>query len=212
MPKKREPFNNPFRGLTAEAPRTSGKPAEERLPKRSADPDGDALLAAAMHGVRPMDRDPARVPAPPPEPAPAPDDDAEAYAQLAELVAGHGKFDTADTDEYLEGSAPGVDRRHVSALRRGEYAVQAHLDLHGLSKGDAKDAVERFLTASRKCGRRCVLVIHGRGHNSKDHIPVLKERLQVWLARGRIAQSVLAFATARPADGGAGAVYVLLRR
>jgi DNA-nicking Smr family endonuclease len=54
--------------------------------------------------------------------------------------------------------------------------------------------------------------VHGRGLNSKDQIPVLKDAVRLWLARGRIAKSVLAFATARPTDGGAGAVYVLLRR
>src|SRR5207245_6077975 len=115
-------------------------------------------------------------------------------------------------DEYIEGSAPGLDHRLVAALRKGQYAVQGHLDLHGMDRDEAKDAVEKFLTSSRASGKRCVLLIHGRGLNSKDHIPVLKERLKVWLARGRIAKSVLAFATARPTDGGAGAVYVLLRR
>ena len=62
-------------------------------------------------------------------------------------------------------------------------------------------------------GHRCVLIVHGRGHNSKDHTPVLKERLKSWLARGAAARKVvLAFTTARPCDGGAGALYVLLRR
>jgi DNA-nicking Smr family endonuclease len=57
-----------------------------------------------------------------------------------------------------------------------------------------------------------VLIIHGRGRRSKDQIPVLKERLKVWLSRGRVGRGVLAFCTARPADGGAGALYVLLRK
>ena len=57
-----------------------------------------------------------------------------------------------------------------------------------------------------------MLIVHGRGLNSKDQVPVLKERLKIWLARGRAAHVVLAFATARPCDGGAGALYVLLRR
>ena len=126
----------------------------------------------------------------------------EALARLAELVSGEGPFDIADTDEFLEGSVPGLDRRVVTALKRGEYAVQAHVDLHGLSKAEAKEEVDRFLAASRRDGKRCVLVVHGRGLNSKDHIPVLKEQLKVWLQRGRIGRSVLAFATARPHDGG----------
>ena len=72
--------------------------------------------------------------------------------------------------------------------------------------------VDRFLTDSVRAGLRCVLIVHGRGLNSKDQTPVLKERLKSWLARGRPARVVLAFTTARPCDGGAGALYVLLRR
>ena len=73
-------------------------------------------------------------------------------------------------------------------------------------------AVDRFLDASVRAGPRCLLIVHGRGLNSKDRTPVLKERLKTWLSRGRASHLVLAFATARPHDGGAGALYVLLRR
>jgi DNA-nicking Smr family endonuclease len=139
-------------------------------------------------------------------------DDAEAYAQLADLVDGAGPFDIADTDEYIEGLAPGIDKRLLRKLRKGDYALQGHLDLHGHTSDEARAEVERFIAAALAAGKRCVLIVHGRGLNSKEGIPVLKERLKVWLTRGRIARSVLAFATARPADGGAGAVYVLLRR
>jgi DNA-nicking Smr family endonuclease len=97
-------------------------------------------------------------------------------------------------------------------LRKGEIAVQGHVDLHGLTRAEARTALERFLLAARQGGKRCVLVVHGRGLHSKDQIPVLKTSVQLWLTRGRIARWVLAFATARPHDGGAGAVYVLLRR
>ena len=73
-------------------------------------------------------------------------------------------------------------------------------------------AVERFLSAAYQKGQRCVLIIHGRGRNSKDQVPVLKERIKVWLGRSGLAKYVLAFTTARLCDGGAGALYVLLRR
>jgi DNA-nicking Smr family endonuclease len=139
-------------------------------------------------------------------------DEAEAYAQLSDLVAGVGTFDISDSDEYIEGLASGLDRRLLTRLRRGDYAVQGHVDLHGLVREEARIRVEQFLQESRLRGRRCVLIIHGRGLNSKDQIPVLKEAVRVWLTRGRIGRQVLAFATARPTDGGAGAVYVLLRR
>ena len=139
-------------------------------------------------------------------------EDAEAYAQLSDLVDGAGTFDISDTDEYVEGLAAGLDRRLLQRLRRGDYAIQAHVDLHGMVRDEARLQVEQFITESRLRGRRCVLIVHGRGLNSKDQIPVLKESVQIWLQRGRIGRAVLAFATARQVDGGAGAVYVLLRR
>lgn len=139
-------------------------------------------------------------------------EDAEAYAQLSDLVSGTGSFDISDTDEYIEGLAAGLDRRLLVRLRRGDFAIQGHVDLHGLTRDEARIRVEGFLHESRLRSRRCVLIIHGRGLNSKDQIPVLKESVRIWLTRGRISRSVLAFATARPTDGGAGAVYVLLRR
>jgi DNA-nicking Smr family endonuclease len=86
------------------------------------------------------------------------------------------------------------------------------IDLHGMSAAVARVAVERFITNAITEGHREVLIVHGRGHNSKDHVPVLKERLKSWLARGRIGRGILAFTSARPPDGGAGALYVLLRR
>jgi DNA-nicking Smr family endonuclease len=214
MAKKPAPFNNPFRKLKVEPKKKlDGRHVAPVKPRPSAsEMDEQRLFDAAMAGVQPLTPEPNRAPGPPPAEPRGISDDAEAYAQLAELVAGHGTFDIADTDEYIEGSAPGLDPQVVASLRKGQYAVQGHVDLHGMDRDVAKDAVEKFITASRKDGKRCVLVIHGRGLNSKDNIPVLKERLKVWLARGRIAKSVLAFATARQAEGGAGAVYVLLRR
>jgi DNA-nicking Smr family endonuclease len=143
---------------------------------------------------------------------PRTDEDAEVLAQLSELVAGDAPFDLSDSDEFIEGHLPSLDPQLLRKLRKGEIAVQGHVDLHGLTRDEAKSALERFLLAARQGGKRCVLVVHGRGLHSKDQIPVLKTSIQLWLTRGRIARWVLAFGTARPHDGGAGAVYVLLRR
>ena len=77
---------------------------------------------------------------------------------------------------------------------------------------EAKQEVTDFVTSSRQQGKRCVLIVHGRGKNSKDQVPVLKLLLQGWLSRGGIGKHVLAFCTARRDDGGAGAMYVLLRK
>jgi DNA-nicking Smr family endonuclease len=220
------PLNRPFADLKArwsasDVKPPSAKPAPPPPPPRPVSPPPGPseaqLFADEMAGVEPLAPDPrGRLGAPPPSARPSGGrrvaEEAEAYAQLADLVDGVGPFDIADTDEYMEGLAPGIDRRLLKKLRRGDYALQAHLDLHGLVTDEAHLAVERFLASARAAGQRCVLIVHGRGHNSKEGIPVLKERLKVWLTRGRLSRVVLAFATARPADGGAGALYVLLRR
>ena len=81
-----------------------------------------------------------------------------------------------------------------------------------MTTDEARQAVERFLLSSVFQGLRSVLIIHGRGLNSRDQIPVLKKHMSGWLKRGRMKRLVLAFATARACDGGAGALYVLLRK
>jgi DNA-nicking Smr family endonuclease len=192
------------------------KPPPPPPPKPPPEPVGgvDRSFEEEMAGVAPLAPDPrGRLGAPEPPPRRArQSDEAEAYAQLADLVEGVGPFDIADSDEYIEGLAPGIDKRLLRKLRKGDYALQGHIDLHGMTSEEARVQVEQFVEGALADGKRALLIIHGRGLNSKDNIPVLKERLKVWLTRGRIGRRVLAFATARPADGGAGAVYVLLRR
>jgi DNA-nicking Smr family endonuclease len=139
-------------------------------------------------------------------------EEAEALATLSDLVNGTGCFDITETREYIEGAIVGLDPRLIRRLRRGDFAWQAYLDLHGMTTAPAHEAVNRFLESAVRAGHRCVLIVHGRGHNSKDQAPVLKERLKLWLARGRAARVVLAFTSARACDGGAGALYLLLRR
>jgi DNA-nicking Smr family endonuclease len=139
-------------------------------------------------------------------------DDLLVREELMELITGGASVDVADTAEYVEGYVPGLDRKIVKRLRRGELAVQSHLDLHGRTLDEAYEALMRFITSSRRAHHRCVLVIHGRGLHSPTPAAVLKEGVVRWLSRGRLSREVLAFASARPHDGGAGAVYVLLRR
>jgi DNA-nicking Smr family endonuclease len=138
--------------------------------------------------------------------------DLETLRELEALVSGEAPFDIADTDEYVEGHVSGLDPALVRKLRGGEYSVQGHADLHGLTREEARREVVRFLKESRRRGQRCVLLVHGRGLHSEEQVPVLKEALRSWLATARFGRHVLAFATARPQDGGAGALYVLLRR
>jgi DNA-nicking Smr family endonuclease len=214
----KKPFNDAFsklRGLAAPKaapPRPPPAPAPEAPPTRES-PEED-LWANATTGVRPLERGPGTVGPPPPRSAPDAfwHPDLDAVDELRALVSGDAPFDVADSDEFIEGRVSGVDHHLVRKLRRGEFAVQGHVDLHGMTREEAKRAVEAFLRASRSSGKRCVLVVHGRGLHSKDQLPVLKEALQSWLSTARFGRHVLAFATARPVDGGAGAIYVLLRR
>ena len=199
-------------------PASTSLPAAREASRKDGRDDGREaeLLAEAMRGVVPLPgRDRKRIDGPAPaglKPRAPVSEEAEALAVLADLVAGNGHFDLSDTDEYVEGRVTGLDPRLVRRLRRGDFAHQAHLDLHRLTAEEARVEVERFLTAAHQKGRRCVLIIHGRGRNSKDQVPVLKERLKTWLGRTALSRLVLAFTTARPCDGGPGAVYVLLRR
>lgn len=143
---------------------------------------------------------------------PAPDDDQEVLEHLHSLVQGAVEMDITFSDEYMEGSIRGVGPRLMKRLKRGEIPVQDHVDLHGLTRQEAEGTVKDFILRSHRLGLRCVLIVHGRGLNSPDSFPVLKEGLPVWLGRGPVKRLVLAFATARPYDGGTGAVYVLLRK
>jgi DNA-nicking Smr family endonuclease len=207
---RRAALNAPFADLKK---RLKARPAPAAPPPRPARPEPD-VFATAMEGVVPLARGHDRIDGPSPagRGRPPVSEEAEALAALSDLVQGTARFDITDTREYVEGAIVGLDPRVLRRLRRGDYAWQAHLDLHGMTAETARLAVDRFLAASVRAGHRCVLLIHGRGHNSKDQTPVLKERMKVWLARGRAAHIVLAFASARPCDGGAGALYVLLRR
>jgi DNA-nicking Smr family endonuclease len=209
----RAPLNAPFAELgkrVRPTPPVRPPSPPKPPPVEEADP-----FASAMRGVVPLrGRSAARVEGPPPasEGRPPVSEEAEALAALSDLVTGATHFDISDTREYVEGAVVGLDPRLLRKLRKGEFAWQAHLDLHGMTAEPARKAVDDFLSASVRAGHRCVLIVHGRGHNSKDQMPVLKERMKVWLARGRAAHVVLAFTTARACDGGAGALYVLLRR
>lgn len=183
--------------------------------QRESSPDHEHSFQEAMSDVVPLPgkrRKAIRNPAPDMRPAhPAPDDEQEALAYLRNLVKGSLEMDITFSDEYIEGSVSGLSPKLMKRLKKGQFPVQAHIDLHGLTKHEAQRKVRNFLTQSRKFGLRCVLIVHGRGLNSPDSLPVLKERLPVWLNRGLARKIVLAFATAMPYDGGTGAIYVLLR-
>ncbi len=219
----KKPFNSPFEKLSGlkksmeapKAPPPKPRPAPPPPPPPPREKSEAELWAEATAGARGVDRGPDL--AAPPVPRGGGSDrvwyaDLEAIDELRALVSGDAPFDIADSDEFIEGRVAGLDQAILRKLRRGDYAVQGHLDLHGLTREEAKGQVDGFLRDARRAGKRCVLLVHGRGLHSKDQLPVLKDALRTWLGHARFARHVLAFATARPADGGAGAIYVLLRR
>ncbi|MGD2186361.1 MAG: Smr/MutS family protein [Desulfobacterales bacterium] len=137
--------------------------------------------------------------------------DAEILRQLEELISTGKGFVVADTDEYIEGTGYQINRAVAERLHRGEFSIQGHIDLHGLSVDNARDAFEDFIKQSIADGKRMVLVIHGRGLSSPAK-PILKTNVFKWLTAGPWRKWVMAFASARLCDGGAGATYVLLRK
>lgn len=112
------------------------------------------------------------------------------------------------TDDMLSYRVPRLGADVVRKLREGRWSIQRHLDLHGLRTDEAREALGRFIREAHHSGLRCVRVVHGKGLGSPGRTPVLKGRVHRWLVQ---KHEVMAFVQARPADGGAGALVVLLR-
>ena len=115
---------------------------------------------------------------------------------------------TVTAEETLSFRRTGVREQTLRRLRRGNFPIDAEIDLHGQSQSRARDDLAEFLDHCRDAGHRCVRVIHGKGYRSGARGPILKSAVNEWLRRNL---HVLAFTSARPIDGGTGAVYVLLR-
>lgn len=111
------------------------------------------------------------------------------------------------TDDGLSYRRPGIGPDVVARLRRGDWALQGQIDLHGLTRDEAREALATFLRDSLRKGQRCIRVVHGKGHGSPGRQSVLKSKVQRWLAQ---RAEVIAFAQATGPQGGAGALVVLL--
>ena len=143
--------------------------------------------------------------APPPYPVQSHLDE---HAALEEsLAAGWTAQDWLDSGDEPSFVRDGVPRQVLRKLRSGAWVIQDQLDLHGLDRHQAREALAEFLARSVRRGARCVRVIHGKGLGSKNREPVLKTKVKHWLAR---REEVLAYCQARPVDGGSGALLVLL--
>ena len=111
------------------------------------------------------------------------------------------------TDDGLSFRRAGIGTDVVTRLRRGDWALQAQLDLHGLTRDEARERVAAFIRESQRRGLRCLRIVHGKGNGSPGREPVLKAKVQRWLAQ---TAEVIAFAQASGPQGGAGALLVLL--
>ena len=173
----------------------------------------DELFRKAMAEVEPLPPYPHRVPGPVRTPRTR-----ARYVQEEDKDLFLRALDEAETievhylNEYIEGGSHAWDHRLVKKLRDGGFSIQANLDLHGYSRDEAIAALERFIHDSCMRNLKCVRVVHGKGNNSRHNIPVLKQTIERWLSRRTSSRFVVAFTSARPADGGGGATYVLLRR
>ena len=113
-----------------------------------------------------------------------------------------------DVDDQLSFRRPGIGLDVTRKLRGGHWSIQRQLDLHGLRSDEAREALGQFIRLSHRTGVRCVRIVHGKGLGSPGRTPVLKGKVQRWLVQKK---EVLAFVQARPLDGGAGALVVLLQ-
>ncbi len=114
-----------------------------------------------------------------------------------------------ETDDSLSFRRPEISDEVLRKLRRGHWSLQAQLDLHGLRRDQAREALGTFVQDCARRGLRCVRVVHGKGHGSPGREPVLKAKVRRWLVQ---KQQVLAFVQARASDGGSGALMVLLQQ
>ena len=128
---------------------------------------------------------------------------------LQDMMSDLFEIDEVETGEELIFTRPGVQTSVMRKLRRGQFSIEAELDLHRMTAEQARQAIAHFLHQMGIDGRRCVRIIHGKGHGSFNKTPVLKNKVNRWL---RQRDEVLAFCSARPVDGGTGALYVLLKR
>jgi len=135
----------------------------------------------------------------------------EAKAHLQRLIDTGRGFVVSDTPEYREGVGPNVHPSVSRLLHSGRFSIQAHIDLHGLTAAEAGEELDGFFREAVAAGKRGLLIVHGRGLSSPGP-PVLKSMVHEWLKNGPWRKWVIAFSSARPCDGGAGATYALLRR
>jgi DNA-nicking Smr family endonuclease len=186
-----------------EAAAAAARTAAEK--KRAAEQN---LFARAVGAAQPLRRR-AVVPLAPEPPAPIPvQKQLDEERVLRESLS--DEFDVTtllDADDAMSFRRPGIHTDVTRKLRAGEWSIQREIDLHGMRSDEAREALGDFIREAGKQGVRCVRVVHGKGLGSPGRQPVLKAKVQRWLIQ---KSETLAFVQAKPAEGGAGALVVLL--
>ena len=191
----------------------AAREAAERLAREQESAAREArernLFALSVGEVAPLKKQ-ARAPSSTARPAPIPRQRLRDEAAVM-IEAISDEFDVEsllETDDSLSFRRRGIGPEVVRKLRRGVWAIQAQLDLHGLRRDEARERLSTFLREAHHAGLRCVRVVHGKGHGSPGREPVLKAKVRSWLVQ---KNEVVAFAQARASDGGNGALMVLLQ-
>lgn len=196
------------KAIEAQAKLEAERKAERERAARQATADKDLFIKAAG-AVQPLtDKRQALLKKEQPKPIPV-QRERDEQAVLVEAIS--DEFDVStllDADEHMSFRRPGIGPDVTRKLRRGDWAIQREIDLHGLRTDEARGALGQFIRDARKHGIRCVRVVHGKGLGSPGKTPVLKSRVHSWLVQKK---EVLAFVQAKPAEGGAGALIVLLQ-
>jgi DNA-nicking Smr family endonuclease len=178
------------------------------MPGRTLDEASRALFREAVADAVPLNVDRVHHEPPPPPAIPRSrqrDERAALGESLADVDPLHLALEGGDEAAFLK---PGMAPKVLKDLRRGRWVVQAHLDLHGMHRDEARHHVALFLAECLARRQHCVRIVHGKGLGSPGRIPVLKRLVLGWLAQ---RQEVLAYCQARTVEGGAGAVIVLLK-
>lgn len=191
--------------------------ANQRPPPKAAAPSPasaaladaeNAAFRAALAGVIPLHSDTLdlRQPGPPPIPLQSQREQKAVMAELLLLDPGEGEMETGDEISFKR---DGVQNAVLRKMRRGQFAIQAHIDLHGLTTPEAKIAISEFLQTSIQRSYHCIRIVHGKGQRSPGQVPVLKPKVARWLMQ---CEDVIAYISTPATDGGTGAIYVLLRQ
>jgi DNA-nicking Smr family endonuclease len=194
--------------ITAQARQRTLQEAERAIAVKRETSAKELFIRAAGVVKALPDKRRASLPKPLPEPVPR-QHLLDERAALRETIS--DEFDVStllDVDEQLSFRRPGIGTDVTRKLRQGHWSIQRQLDLHGLRSDDARQALGEFIREVCQLGIRCVRVVHGKGLGSPGKAPVLKNKVHGWLVQ---KDQVLAFVQARPAEGGAGAIVVLLK-